>query len=119
LPRRIDSLLVRHASRSFFDEVISAGCEIHEFRGGLLHTKSITIDGEQAMFGTANIDMRSIWLNYEVSLLVFDKDFVTDLRALQQGYLNESDAVMLVPWDKRPMGTRLVESTMRLLTPLL
>ena len=119
LPRRIDSLLVRHASRSFFDEVISAGCEIHEFRGGLLHTKSITIDGEQAMFGTANIDMRSLWLNYEVSLLVFDRDFVTDLRALQQGYLNESDAVMLVPWDKRPMGTRLVESTMRLLTPLL
>ena len=63
--------------------------------------------------------MRSIWLNYEVSLLVFDKDFVTDLRALQQGYLNESDAVILVSWDKRPMGTRLVESTMRLLTPLL
>lgn len=71
------------------------------------------------MFGTANFDMRSLWLNYEVSLLVFDKDFVTDLRALQQGYLNEADAVMLVPWDKRPMGTRLVESTMRLLTPLL
>jgi cardiolipin synthase len=119
LPRRIDSLLVRHASRSFFDEVISAGGEIHEFRGGLLHTKSITIDGEQAMFGTANFDMRSLWLNYEVSLLVYDRGFVADLRGLQQSYLNDAETVMLVPWAKRPLGTRLVESTMRLLTPLL
>lgn len=119
LPRRIDSLLVRHASRSFFDEVISAGGEIFEFKGGLLHTKSITVDGEQAMFGTANFDMRSLWLNYEVSLLVYDRDFVSDLRALQQSYLDDADAVMLVPWNKRPVGARLIESTMRLLTPLL
>lgn len=119
LPRRIDSLLVRHASRSFFDEVISAGAEIYEFKGGLLHTKSITVDGQHAMFGTANFDMRSLWLNYEVSLLVYDRDFVTDLRTLQQTYLDDADTVMLVPWAKRPVGARLIESTMRLLTPLL
>lgn len=119
LPERIDSLLVRHASRSFFDEVISAGGEIHEFTGGLLHTKSITVDGEQAMFGTANFDMRSLWLNYEVSLLVYDRDFVADLRGLQQGYLDQARAVVLVPWRERPVGTRLLESTMRLMTPLL
>lgn len=119
LPKRIDSLLVRHASRSFFDEVISAGGEIHEFKGGLLHTKSITVDGDHAMFGTANFDMRSLWLNYEVSLLVYDRDFVTDLRALQQSYLDAADPVMLIPWAKRPVGARLIESTMRLLTPLL
>ena len=119
LPRRIDSLLVRHASRSFFDEVISAGGEIHEFKGGLLHTKSITVDGQQAMFGTANFDMRSLWLNYEVSLLVYDHAFVADLRGLQQSYLDDADAVLLVPWTKRPVGARLMESTMRLLTPLL
>ena len=119
LPRRIDSLLVRHASRSFFDEVVSAGGEIHEFNGGLLHTKSMTVDGVLAMFGTANFDMRSLWLNYEVSLLVYDRDFVTDLRALQESYIQDSRAVMLVPWAKRPVGARLVESTMRLMTPLL
>ena len=119
LPRRIDSLLVRHASRSFFDEVISAGCEIHEFKGGLLHTKSISVDGEKAMFGTANFDMRSLWLNYEVSLLIYDPEFVAALRALQQSYLDDADAVMLVPWSKRPVGARLIESTMRLMTPLL
>jgi len=119
LPKRIDSLLVRHASRSFFDEVISAGGEIHEFNRGLLHTKSITIDGEQALFGTANFDMRSLWLNYEVSLLVYDRDFVSDLRLLQESYINNAQSVMLVPWKSRPVGARLIESTMRLMTPLL
>ncbi|MCA3559509.1 MAG: cardiolipin synthase [Aestuariivirga sp.] len=119
LPRRIDSLLVRHASRSFFDEVIAAGGEIYEFKGGLLHTKSITVDGEQAMFGTANFDMRSLWLNYEVSLLVYDRDAVAGIRSLQQNYLDDAEAVMLVPWNQRPVGARLIESTMRLMTPLL
>lgn len=119
LPRRIDSLMVRHACRSFFDEVISAGGEIFEFDGGLLHTKSISVDGAQAMFGTANFDMRSLWLNYEVSLVVYDEAFVADLRALQEAYIKASRAVMLVPWEERPVGARLIESTMRLLTPLL
>ena len=119
LPKRIDSVLVRHASRSFFDEVISAGGEIYEFNRGLLHTKSVTIDGEQALFGTANFDMRSLWLNYEVSLLVYDRAFVSDLRALQESYINSAQAVMLVPWKQRSVGARLIESTMRLMTPLL
>lgn len=119
LPSRIDSLLVRHASRSFFDEVVELGGEIWEFRGGLLHTKSITIDGELAMFGTANFDMRSLWLNYEVSLVIYDRSFVQQVRALQQTYLAASTPVVQVPWAKRPLGAKLVESTMRLLTPLL
>jgi len=119
LPQRIDSTLVRFASRSFFDEVLETGGEICEFAGGLLHTKSIVVDGAVAMFGTANFDMRSLWLNYEVSLLVYDEDFVTDLRALQQVYIDSSEAVMMVPWSKRPVGARLIESAVRLMAPLL
>lgn len=119
LPRRIDSLLVRYASRSFFDEIVEAGGEIREFGAGLLHTKSITVDGELAMFGTANFDMRSLWLNYEVSLLVYDRGFVGELRALQESYMEASEPASKVPWEQRPLGGRLLESTMRLLTPLL
>lgn len=119
LPQKIDSLLVRHASRSFFDEITELGGEIREFRGGLLHTKSITVDGSAAMFGTANFDMRSLWLNYEVSLLVYDEGFARDLRALQQTYLEASDVLHQLPWAKRPLGERLLVSTMRLMSPLL
>ncbi|HUV77873.1 MAG TPA: phospholipase D-like domain-containing protein [Desulfobacterales bacterium] len=59
LPEKVDSLLVRYASRSYFDDMLMSGVRILNFRGGLLHTKSITIDGEVALFGTVNLDMRS------------------------------------------------------------
>lgn len=119
LPKRIDSLLVRHASRSFFDEIIEKGGEIREFRSGLLHTKSITVDGAIALFGTANLDMRSLWLNYEVSLLVYGGPFVAELCQLQARYIAASDPVTLIPWVKRPLWERLRESALRLLSPLL
>ena len=119
LPQKIDSLLVRYASRSFFDEVLELGGEIREFGGGLLHTKSITVDGAMAMFGTANFDMRSLWLNYEVTLLVFGEGFAGAVRALQEDYLRAATPVAHMPWAKRPLGERLLLSTMRLLSPLL
>ena len=119
VPGKIDSLLVRYASRSFFDEVLELGGEIREFGGGLLHTKSITVDGTMAMFGTANFDMRSLWLNYEVTLLVFDEGFAGAVRALQEDYLRAATPVMHHPWPKRPIGERLLLSVMRLLSPLL
>ena len=77
------------------------------------------MDGAIAMFGTANFDMRSLWLNYEVSLLVYDEGFARDLRALQQGYLEASGSSALLAWAKRPLGERLLVSTMRLMSPLL
>jgi cardiolipin synthase len=119
LPRRIDSVLVRYASRSFFDEILEAGGEIHQYGAGLLHTKSITVDGEVAMFGTANVDMRSLWLNYEVSLLVYDQAAVSSLRGLQARYIAAAQPVTFTQWPDRPLGERLVESMMRLLAPLL
>lgn len=119
VPQRIDSLFVRHASRSYFDEILEAGGEILEFREGLLHTKSITVDGEVALFGTANFDMRSLWLNYEISLLIYDRGSVADLRALQAGYMAAARPVMFVEWTDRPLGERLIDSAMRLVSPLL
>ena len=119
LPEKIDSVLVRHASRSFFDEILEFGGEIRAYRGGLLHTKSMTVDGRVALFGTANFDMRSLWLNYEVSLLVDDEGFARELRALQQRYMERSIPVAVQPWAKLPLPERLFVSAMRLMSPLL
>ena len=119
LPEKIDSMLVRHASRSFFDEILEFGGEIRAYRGGLLHTKSMTVDGRVALFGTANFDMRSLWLNFEVSLLVDDAGFAGELRALQQGYIDRSVSVVVQPWAKLPLPERLFFSAMRLMSPLL
>jgi cardiolipin synthase len=119
VPAKVDSTLVRHASRSYYDDLMDAGVRIRAFRGGLLHTKSITVDGEMAMIGTANLDMRSLWLNYEISLFVYDATFTRQLRKLQETYLEDCDTIDPVAWMNRPFTPRFVENTFRLVSPLL
>lgn len=119
LPKKIDSAFAQYASRSHFDHLLDAGVEIHEFNGGVLHIKSIAVDGDVALFGTANFDMRSLWLNFEISLLIYDQDFVSRLRALQDTYLYDSVLLNLTEYSKRSFNIRFAEGIMRLASPLL
>jgi cardiolipin synthase len=119
VPAENDSMLVRYASVAHFDDLVSAGVRVARFRGGLLHTKSITVDGQLSVFGSVNLDMRSLWLNFEISLLVYDEDFTARLRALQQSYLADADLLDLDVWRSRGVRHKLAENTFRLLAPLL
>jgi len=119
VPERNNSLLVRHASRSYYAELMQAGVHVQLFRGGLLHTKAITVDGEMSMFGTVNLDIRSLRLDYEVSLFVWDRDFTSRLRALQRRYLQDCVEVNRDEWLGRPFRARFVENAFRLASPLL
>lgn len=119
VPAKVDSLLVRHASRASKGDLLSAGVRIANFHGGLLHTKSLTIDGEISLLGSVNLDPRSLRLNFEISLAVYDRDFTSRLRALQQKYIDESTLMDLELWQKRSVGTRVAENVARLWSPLL
>ena len=119
LPEVVDSVLTRYASRSYYEDLMHAGVEIHLFRGGLLHTKSMTVDGHLSMFGTVNFDLRSLWLNYEVALFVYDADFTSRLLALQESYMADAQRVDRTTWNARPFSTRFLEDTARLTSPLL
>lgn len=119
VPEKNDSRLVQYASRRYFDDLLSAGVKVMLFRGGLLHTKSITVDEEFALFGTVNLDVRSLHLNFELMLLVFDPSFTHALVELQQSY--EAAAVPLdaTRWRHRPLRERLKEGACFLVSPLL
>jgi cardiolipin synthase len=119
VPARNDSRLVHFASRSFYDDLLAAGVRIAGFQGGLLHTKSMTIDGAFCAFGSVNMDMRSLWLNFEMTLFVYDRSFTTELREMQTGYLRDSELLDPQAWRARPTGQRLIESSVHLLSPLL
>ncbi len=119
LPEKVDSLLTRYASRSYYDELMEMGVRIHLYRKGLLHTKSMTADRRISMFGTVNLDMRSLWLNYEVALFVYGAAFAEELRALQQTYMDDCDCLDPVEWAKRSRVQRFVENTLRLVGPVL
>jgi len=119
VPERVDSFFVRHATRSYYEDLLDAGVNIQLFRGGLLHTKSITADDKISMIGTVNLDMRSLWLNYEVSLFVYDADFTHRLRALQETYLEDCIRVDPAAWSERPFPSQFADNTVRLISPLL
>jgi cardiolipin synthase len=119
VPARNDSRLVQQASHATFEELLAAGVKIHEFEAGLLHTKSITVDGCTSVFGSVNLDMRSFYLNFEISLFVYDREFTTRLRALQLAYILGSRRVDPATWAARPLYRKLAENVVRLLGPLL
>jgi cardiolipin synthase len=119
LPEKNDSRLVDYASRAVFEDLLDAGVTIAKFRGGLLHTKSITVDGEFCLFGSVNLDMRSLWLNFEISLLVYNRDLTTQIRELQSGYISDSDLLDVSGWKQRPFARRLLENVTHLAAPLL
>jgi len=119
VPRRNDSKLVGWASRSHYADLISAGVEIHEFKPGLLHAKTMVVDREVFMIGSANLDRRSLELNYEVSLFGCCTQFASELRFLQMSYLNESRPVDTAAWLQQPWTRRLIGNAAGLLSPLL
>lgn len=119
LPEKVDSVLTRYASRSYYDDLLNEGVEIYLFKGGLLHTKSIVADHSISMFGTVNMDMRSLWLNYEVALFIYDPDFAAQLYQLQTQYMRNSVRLVGEVWRQRSFHERVVENTLRLMSPLL
>lgn len=119
LPAVNDSTLVTYASRAFFDELLAAGARVLKFDAGLLHTKSVTIDDEFALFGTVNLDMRSLHLNFELMLAVYDAGFNAQLLALQRGYERDARAIDAEAWHARPARERLLEGLASLVAPML
>ena len=119
LPRRVDSRLVRYASRAYYQPLLDAGVRLKMYDGGLLHTKAVVIDGRFALFGTVNMDMRSFYLNLELSLAVYTPETVAAIGALLDGYLKDSEAVSLKKWQQRRRVQRFIERCVRLVSPLL
>ena len=119
LPRKNDSLLVGWASRAFFTELLAAGVKIYQFEGGLLHTKSVLVDGELSLVGTVNLDMRSLWLNFEITLVIDDAGFGGDLAAVQDDYISRSRLLDARLWVKRPLWQRIAERLFYFFSPLL
>ena len=119
VPKLNDSTLVAWSSKSYYQDLMSSGVKVAEFKGGLLHTKSLLVDGRIAIFGSVNFDQRSLRLNFEISLIVYDNHFCANLEKLIQSYLDQSDYVDPKAWAKRPVWQRYLENAAHLTSPLL
>lgn len=119
IPKNNDSILVKYASRARFEKLVEAGVQIFLFHGGLLHSKTITIDRDFSLFGSVNLDMRSFWLNFETTLFVYCEVFTNKLYAVQQSYLDQSDKLDIETFSRRGNFEKFKENATLLVSPLL
>jgi cardiolipin synthase A/B len=114
-----DQFFVHHAKLSYYEELLVAGVAIWQYRGpSLLHAKHISIDDDVAVVGSSNLDMRSLTLNLEVTLVAYDVDVATELRRVEDGYLPHCDRVALDRWRRRPLAAQLFDNLARLTAAL-
>lgn len=119
LPLTPDHYFTGSAGRAHFSRLVNGGIRIHLYRPGLLHTKSTTIDDTFALFGSANLDVRSFNLNFELTTLLYGPEATGSLRKIQESYLADSIALDPKEWAKRSAVLQYTESAISLLSPLL
>jgi cardiolipin synthase len=119
VPARNDSPLVAAACRSAYPDLLRCGVRLFEYPLGLLHTKSITIDARISLVGSANMDRRSLELNFENNLLVLDPGVTATIRDRQLGYLSQSTIVKAETVDDWPFHVRLVDNAIGMASPVL
>ena len=109
LPGAIDNNIVRQASRSTFGPLLRAGVEIYEYQAGLLHAKTMTIDGIWATIGSTNLDTRSFALNEELNAVMYSKDVAGQLDQHFADDLRYSRKIDYEQWSSRGFFPRLLE----------
>jgi cardiolipin synthase len=114
-----DKWIPFYAGRYHWTDVLEAGVKVYQYTKGMMHSKVVLVDGEWASVGTANLDNRSLHLNFEVNCLIYSPEAVADL---ERAYRNDlTDAILLseAVFEHRPLASRLVENACRLLSPVL
>jgi len=119
IPAHPDHFFVYWASLSYLGELLKAGVRCYQYENGFIHSKLILIDGITASTGTANMDVRSFKLNFEINAFIYDRGITG---AFETAFLKDLDDCMEMTnewYAKRGNLTRIRESVSRLLSPLL
>jgi cardiolipin synthase len=116
---RPDKWIPQYAARYYWSNVLTAGVQVYQYTKGMMHAKVMLIDDEFAMVGTANLDNRSMFLNFEVNCLLYSAGAVKNLEASFLADFRHSIKLERSTYAKRPLAGRLLENACRLLSPIL
>lgn len=119
VPGISDSLTVNMATRSYFKGLLKAGVKVHLYDRGFVHAKTMVVDGSLAVVGTANMDIRSFDINFEVNANVYDETIAKALEAAFREDLTRAREVDAEAWKERSFKEVFPERLARLLSPLL
>ncbi|MBW2682994.1 MAG: cardiolipin synthase [Deltaproteobacteria bacterium] len=119
VPEKNDSIMVKYASRARYEDLSEAGVKFFLFKGGLLHSKTVTVDRDFSLLGSVNLDMRSFWLNFEATLFIYCREFTNDLLEVQFDYLKQAEELDITSFAQRSLIEKFKENLSLLVSPLL
>lgn len=118
IPDKPDHFFVFWATRANIQTLLEAGVTIHEYTGGFIHSKMIVVDGVIASVGTANFDMRSLRLNFEINAFIYDAELAGEVERCFDEDLKNSTPIKLDAYNQRGFKYKVLESVGRLVSPL-
>ncbi|WP_343102171.1 cardiolipin synthase, partial [Romboutsia sp. MSSM.1001216sp_RTP31141st1_G3_RTP31141_220114] len=118
-PKIADHKIVNNASYSYFDDILNSGGKVYLYTKGFIHSKIMIIDDKIASTGSANMDLRSFMLNFEINAFIYDKEIVERMSKDFFEDLKNSEELTLDEFSKRKLGKKVRESIARLFSPIL
>ena len=119
IPCKPDHPFVYWATYSYVGDLLAAGARCYTYENGFLHAKGVTIDGMVCCYGTANMDIRSFELNFEVNAIIYDEETAKRMEDIFHRDLELCREVTRTVYEKRSLWIRFKEQCSRLLSPLL
>ena len=119
VPEKSDSRLVALAASSYYADLLSAGVKIFFYQDGFVHAKTLVVDKKIAVIGTANMDVRSFDLNFEVNAIVYDDELATSLANVFNTDIKDAIILDNDDWSNRSVSRKFVGKIARLVSPLL
>lgn len=114
-----DTFLVHAATMSYVDELLGYGVRFWQYARGFIHAKVVLVDNLLASVGTANMDLRSFFSNFETNALLFHRERIAELEKDFLQDLKDSREIELSSFRKRDRKTKAKQALARMLSPLL
>jgi cardiolipin synthase len=119
VPHIYDKWYVYMVNVSNYGKLMEAGVRIYEYTPGFIHAKNVIADDECAICGTINTDYRSFYLHYECGVFLSEVSAIKDMKADFLNTLEKCTEMDLYTWSKRPLGQKIMQSTLKILSPML
>lgn len=119
LPAQSDSAILYRGTCSYITPMLKAGVKIYFYEPGFLHAKTVVIDDYFSTIGSTNLDFRSFEHNFEVNAFMYNEELAIEIKNIFLSDQKQCRRITLRTWKRRPWRQKVIESVVRLLSPLL
>ncbi|MBQ4523892.1 MAG: cardiolipin synthase [Lachnospiraceae bacterium] len=119
MPHIPDKKTAFYLAKTYYKELLPSGVKIYEYLPGFIHAKEFIVDGQKAVVGSINLDYRSLYLNFECGVFLYQNDVILDMEKDFQETLRRSLNITMDDHKKLPIHIKLIGSMLRFIAPLM